>query len=86
MNEHHNHWYSTSTYYLAKSLTELPFVLIVSYLYFWIGYFGCSEPDMNHWSQGIIDVPEKFQLFILFAIVFVLIAQSKPWKLGIQNV
>ena len=77
MNEHRNHWYSTSTYYLAKSLTELPFVLIVSYLYFWIGYFGCSEPDMNDWSQGIIDVPEKFQLFLLFAIVYALLSQSK---------
>ena len=86
MNEHHNHWYSTSTYYLAKILTELPFVLIVSYLYFWVGYFGCSEPDMNHWSQGIINIPEKFQLFILFAIVYALISQSKAWKLGIQNV
>ena len=61
-------------------------MLIVSYLYFWVGYFGCSEPDMNHWSQGIINIPEKFQLFILFAIVYALISQSKPWKLGIQNV
>ena len=76
MNEHRNHWYSTSTYYLARSLTELPFGLIVIYFYFWIGYYGCSEPDMNHWTQGIIDIPEKFQLFLLFGFVFVLICQG----------
>ena len=76
MNEHHNRWYSTSTYYLARSLTELPFAMIVAYLYFWIGYYGNSEPDMNDWSQGIIDVPEKFKLFVLFAIVFVFVCQG----------
>ena len=77
MNEHRNQWYSTSTYYLARSLTELPFGLIVSYFYFWIGYYGGSEPDMNDWTQGIINVPEKFQLFLLFGFVFVLICQGK---------
>ena len=73
-NEHLNRWYSTSTYYLAQSLIELPFVLVVSYLYFWIGYYGYSQPDVNRWSQGIIDVPEKFQLFLLFGFVYVLVA------------
>ena len=62
---------------MARSLVEVPFGLIVSYLYFWIGYYGGSEPDMNHWSQGIINVPAKFQLFLLFSFVFVLICQGK---------
>ena len=76
-NEHRNNWYSTSTYYLAKNFSELPFGLIVPFIYFWIGYYGCSEPDMNHWSQGIINPPERFQLFLLFTIVFVLICQGQ---------
>ena len=85
MNEHRNNWYSTSTYYLARSLIELPFLFIVTYLYFWIGYYGCSEPDMNHWSQGIIDVPQRFQLYLLFAMVFVLVIQSKLFKSQMAN-
>lgn len=51
--------------------------MIITYLYFWIGYYGGSEPDMNSWTQGIYNIPEKFQLFLLFGIVFVLICQGQ---------
>lgn len=37
-NEHHNRWYSTSAYYWARSLVDLPLLVLNSYLFFWVAY------------------------------------------------
>ena len=64
-NEHRNHWYSTGSYYLAKNVVELPVVILISYIFSYITYYGVSEPDMNFWYQGFWDVPSKFILFVI---------------------
>lgn len=65
-NEHHNGWYSTSSYYYAKLLTELPILCFLCYIYCWIGYWSLSQPDMDNWYEGIGNISERFGLFMIF--------------------
>jgi hypothetical protein len=47
LNEHHNNWYSTSSYYWAKYIIEIPISIIISYVYSFIIYYGTGQLDQN---------------------------------------
>jgi hypothetical protein len=61
LNEHHNNWYSTSSYYWAKYIIEIPIVIIISYIYSFIIYYGTGQLNQN-WRFAyftIISVKKK---------------------------
>ncbi|XP_054160034.1 ATP-binding cassette sub-family G member 4-like [Oppia nitens] len=43
LNEHKNKWYSTGSYYWAKSLTDLPMIVTVAIIYSTIMYYGTGQ-------------------------------------------
>ena len=82
MNEHRNGWYSSSSYFLARGFIDVPVTILFCFLYLWYGYYGTSQPEMDHWYQGIYNIPERFQLFVLFTLLGIFACQSKPFQLS----
>ena len=66
LNEHRNHWYSTGTYYLSKTLFEFFRFSIFGYLVSLIIYFGSSQPDVIYWYQGFWEIPPRFSQFLIY--------------------
>lgn len=42
-NEHHNNWYSTGSYYWSKYVIEIPFAIIISFIYSIIMFYGTGQ-------------------------------------------
>ncbi|XP_054159278.1 ATP-binding cassette sub-family G member 4-like [Oppia nitens] len=43
LNEHHNKWYSTSSYFWSKFMLEIPVSIVISYVYSFIIYYGTGQ-------------------------------------------
>jgi ABC-2 type transporter len=64
--EHFNRWYSTSSYYLALSLSDYPVLIIFSLIYNILAYFMTGQPLESY----------RFMLVISISLILCFTAQA----------
>ncbi|XP_054160033.1 ATP-binding cassette sub-family G member 1-like [Oppia nitens] len=73
LNEHKNKWYSTGSYYWAKSLTDLPMTVTVAIIYSIIMYYG----------TGQLNEMIRYCYYTIITIILMLISNSFGNFIGI---
>uniref|UniRef100_T1KQF9 ABC transporter domain-containing protein n=1 Tax=Tetranychus urticae TaxID=32264 RepID=T1KQF9_TETUR len=84
MNEHRNGWYSTASYYMAKTLTEFWIQLILPYLYSLFTYWTTSQIGLNSFIDAIPFTAgsSRFNNFVSISILASYIAQGVGFFIG----
>ncbi|KAJ8922661.1 hypothetical protein NQ315_007693 [Exocentrus adspersus] len=72
LKEHFNRWYSLRTYYLAITISDMPFQTIFCVLYVTIVYFMTAQPPE----------PERYGMFLLACLLVSFVAQSVGLVVG----
>lgn len=84
INEHRNGWYSTSFYYIAKTLMEIPFQLIFSFCYVYFLYWYSGQIDMDNWYNGFFGwMSWRYGYFLGVTVLSCFIAQGLGFLIGI---
>ena len=62
LNEHHNRWYSSSSYYLSKSLLEVPPIIVTGVMFSALTYFGTGQVNnfyrFSLYTLNIVSIPD----------------------------
>ncbi|XP_074604255.1 ATP-binding cassette sub-family G member 1-like [Brevipalpus obovatus] len=84
MNEHRNGWYSTASYYFAKTLTEFWIQLILPYLYCLFTFWSTQQIGLSTWQDAIplISSTSRFKNFVAISILASFIAQGIGFMIG----
>ncbi|CAL8109575.1 unnamed protein product [Orchesella dallaii] len=83
-NERRNGWYTTPTYYIAKTVTEIPFQIIFPALYVYFIYGYTNQPGMDTWYDGMVGfMSTRYRDFLLVTITCCFIAQGLGFLIGI---
>ena len=91
LNEHHNRWYSTSSYYLSKSLLEVPPIIITGVMFSALTYFGTGQVNnfyrFSLYTLNIVSIPDhsfdNFNKYNLFQILSMFVSSSIGSLIGI---
>lgn len=78
LNEHRNGWYSTCSYYWAKTITELLIQLPLPYLYCLFMYWSTKQFGLNQLDEALpwSTVPSRFREFAFICVMGSFIAQG----------
>lgn len=84
MNEHRNGWYSTASYYLAKTATEFWIQLILPYLYCLFTFWSTQQIGLTSWKDAIplISPTSRFKNFVAISVLASFIAQGVGFLIG----
>ncbi|ODN04903.1 ATP-binding cassette sub-family G member 1 [Orchesella cincta] len=83
-NERRNGWYTTSTYYVAKTVTEIPFQILFPSMYVYFIYSYTNQPGMDNWGDGMLGfMSTRYQDFLGVTIICCFIAQGLGFLIGI---
>jgi len=85
INEHRNRWYSTSSYYISKTLVEIPCQLLFTfcYVYFLYWYSQQGDPDTHFWYSGFFGFMSwRYAYFLGVNILCCFIAQGLGFLIG----
>lgn len=79
LNEHRNGWYSTCSYYWAKTITELLIQLPLPYFYCLFMYWSTKQFGLNQLDEALpwSTVPSRFREFAFICVMASFIAQGK---------
>lgn len=84
MNEFRNGWYSTMTYYISKTLVEIPLQLIFPFFYCYFLFWYSKQPGMDKWYNGIVGfMSERYRLYFIATTLSCFIAQGFGFLIGI---
>ncbi|KZC09024.1 ATP-binding cassette sub-family G member 4 [Dufourea novaeangliae] len=70
--EHLNYWYSVKSYYLARTLADIPFQIVYSIAYVFIVYFMTSQPFETN----------RFMMYLTICVLTALVSQSIGLVIG----
>lgn len=84
LNEHRNGWYSTCSYYWAKTISELIIQLPLPYLYCLFMYWSTKQFGLNQLDEALpwSTVPSRFREFAFICVMASFIAQGMGFLIG----
>lgn len=82
LSEFRNGWYSTGTYYIAKTITEIPLQIIFPSIFVYFLYWYSHQIGMEYWYNGIF-MSGRYLNFLSTTILCCLIAQGLGFLIGI---
>lgn len=84
LNEHRNGWYSTCSYYWAKTFTEMLIQLPLPYFYCLFMYWSTKQFGLTTLNEALpwSTVPSRFREFAFICIMASFIAQGMGFLIG----
>lgn len=84
LNEHRNGWYSTGTYYISKTLLEIPCQFAFPFFYTYLLYWYSEQIGMDTWYGGLFGFMSwRYSAFLWITFLSCFIAQGLGFLIGI---